>query len=49
MHRVGDVGHIIPRIYAAMENRKADHENSIVEMDDKLCDQVFLYFDCSWI
>ena len=37
---IADVGQIIPRIYAAVENKKDDHQDSIIEMDDKLCDQV---------
>ena len=42
--KFGDVGHSIPRIYAAMGNRKADHEASIIEMDGKLCDQFISIF-----
>ena len=37
---VGNVGQRIPCIYAVMDNRKAYHRESIVEMEDKLCDQV---------
>ena len=37
---MGDVGHNIPRIYAATDNRRADHQASIVEIDAKLSDQV---------
>ncbi len=36
---VGDVGLRIPRIYAALGNRKTNHRTSIIEMDSKL-DQV---------
>ena len=41
MHIVGDVGHNIPQIYVVVDNIKADHQASIIEMDDKLCGQVF--------
>eukprot|EP00253_Pinus_taeda_P027303 PITA_27303 len=35
------VGHVsIPRFYVAVDNRQAEHQASIVEMDDKLFDQV---------
>ena len=40
MHTVGDVGHIIPRIYADVDSRQVDHQASIIEMDGKICDQV---------
>ena len=40
----GDVGKIIPRIYAAMDNRQAYHRESIIEMEDKHCDQVVSIF-----
>ena len=36
----GDVGQRIPRIYATLDNRKADHRASIIEMDGKICDQI---------
>lgn len=36
----GDVGQSIPRIYETMDNRQAEHQASIIEMDSKLCDQV---------
>ena len=39
MHIVGDVGHSIPRIYAVVDNKQADHQASIIEMDGKICDQ----------
>eukprot|EP00253_Pinus_taeda_P027395 PITA_27395 len=39
-HTVNDVGHNIPRIYAVVDNRQANHQASIIEMDGKLCDQV---------
>lgn len=37
----GDVGQISPRIYAVLDNRKFDHQASIIMMEGKLCDQVF--------
>jgi len=37
---VGDVGQSISCIYATLDNRQADHQASIIEMDGKLCDQV---------
>jgi len=40
VHTIGDVGHNIPQIYATVDNRQADHQASIIEMDDKLCVQV---------
>eukprot|EP00253_Pinus_taeda_P033918 PITA_33918 len=39
-HTVGDVGHSIPRIYADVDNMQVDHQASIIEIDDKLCDQI---------
>jgi len=39
-HIVRDVGQSIPRIYATLENIQTDHHVSIIEMDDKLCDQL---------
>ena len=39
-HIVGDVGHNIPQIYVTVENKKANHHESIIEMDGKLDDQV---------
>ena len=36
----GDVGHHIPLIYAIVDNKQADHQASIIEMDGKLCDQI---------
>ena len=37
---VGDVGQSIPHIYAALDNKQAEHQASIIQMDGKLCDQV---------
>ena len=37
---MGDVGQIIPQIYATLDNRQTNHQKSIIKMDDKLCDQV---------
>lgn len=38
---IWDVGHSVPRFYAKMDNRHANHQESIIElMDGKLCDQV---------
>lgn len=37
---IGDVGHSIPWIYAAMDNKKTNHQASIIEMEEKLCDKV---------
>ena len=43
---VGDVGKSIPHIYVALDNKKEDHQASIIEMDGKLCDQfVFILID----
>jgi len=41
---VGNVGQSVPRIYAALDNKHADHQVSIIEMDSKLCDQVVSIF-----
>jgi len=41
---VGDVGQSIPCIYVAVENRQAEHQTSIIEMDGKLYDQVISIF-----
>lgn len=38
-HTVGDIGHIIPQIYVVVDNRQEDHQVSIIDMDDMLCDQ----------
>lgn len=35
---VGDVGQSIPWIYAAFDNKQADHQTSIIDMEGKLCD-----------
>ena len=40
VHTVGDVGHSIPRIYVVVDNRQANSQELIIEMDGKLCDQV---------
>ena len=32
------------RIYAALDNKHADHQESIIQMDGKLCDQVISIF-----
>ena len=37
---MGDVGQSTPRIYAVLYNRHVDHQESIIEMDGKLFDQV---------
>jgi len=37
---VGDIGQIIPSIYATLDKKHADHQASIIEMDGKICDQV---------
>lgn len=37
---MGDVGQSIPQIYATLDNRQADHQASIIEMNGKLYDQV---------
>ena len=34
------MGHINPHIYAAMDNRQAEHQPSFIEMDSNNCDQV---------
>jgi len=36
-----DVGQRIPCIYAVLDNRKENHQAFIIEMEGKLCDQVF--------
>ena len=41
MHKVHDVCHSIPRIYAVVDSRQADHQALIIEMYGKICDQVF--------
>ena len=41
---MGDFGNSIPRIYAALDNGKIDHQTSIIKMDDKICDQVVSIF-----
>ena len=35
---MGNVGHSIPWIYVALENRKINHQASIIQMDSKLYD-----------
>jgi len=40
VHIVWDVGHRIPHIYAVVDNRQAYYQTFIIEMDDRLCDQV---------
>ena len=40
MHIIAGVGHNIPPIYVVVDNKKADHQASIIDMDGKLCDQV---------
>jgi len=40
VQNVEDVGWRIPRIYAALDNTQEDHLISMIDMDDKLCDQV---------
>ena len=37
---VGDVGQSIPQSYILLDNKQANHEESIIEMEHKLCDQV---------
>lgn len=37
---VGDVSHKIPHTYATLDNRKMDNQASIIQMEEKLCDQV---------
>lgn len=37
---IDDVGHKIPRIYAIVDNQKADHHASMIEMDGKLYGQI---------
>jgi len=39
-HTVGDVGKSIHCIYATLDNRQANRQASIIEMEGKLCDQV---------
>ena len=39
MQTVGNVGQSIPRIYAIVDSRQEEHHVSIIEMDDKICDQ----------
>ena len=34
-----DVGHIIPRIYEALDNMHTNHQATIIEMEGKICDQ----------
>lgn len=41
---VGDVGKRIPRIYASLENKEEDHKESIIQMDNNICDQVVSIF-----
>ena len=35
-----DVGYSIPRIYAVVDNRQAEHRSSVIEMDGKIFDHV---------
>ena len=37
---VGDVGQSIPHIYVALDNKHAEHQSSIIEMDGKICHQI---------
>ena len=41
VHTIGDVGHSVPWIYAVLDNKKIYHQTSIIDMDGKICDQVF--------
>ena len=36
---VGDVGQSNPHIYVALDNRQANHQTSIIDMEGKLYDQ----------
>lgn len=38
------VGHTIQQIYAAMENKKEYHQESIIEMEDKIYDRFVSIF-----
>jgi len=38
--KIGDVGHIIPLIYVALDNSKSNNKAHIINMEGKLCDQV---------
>jgi len=35
---VEDVGQSIPHIYAALDNRQANHQAFIIKIDGKICD-----------
>jgi len=37
---MGDVAQSVPQFYAALDNRQADHQAFIIEMDGKLSDQI---------
>ena len=36
---VGQVARTIPRIYAALEDRQADHQSTVVEVEGKIAEQ----------
>jgi len=33
---VGDVARTIPRIYVALDNRQADHQSTMIEIEGKI-------------
>ena len=35
---VGQVARVVPRIYAALEDRRADHQSTVVEVVGKIVD-----------
>ena len=37
--RVGQVARAVPRIYAALEDRQADHQSAVVEVAGKITEQ----------
>ena len=37
---VGQVARTIPRIYAALEDRQADHQSTVVEVEGKIAKQL---------
>lgn len=40
-HIIGYVGQSIPWIYVVMDKKKEDHQTSIIEIEGKICDEVF--------
>ena len=40
---MGQVARAVPRIYAALEERQADHQSNVVEVEVRLLNNLFLF------